>query len=74
MKYEVLKPFFKQSEQKNYAIGDFIELSEEDAENMLKYDLVKNNSYANSEEGTKGIVTRKTPEQADKEIKKLNKK
>ena len=41
MKYEVLKPFFKQSEQKNYEIGDTIELSEEDAERMLKYDLVK---------------------------------
>lgn len=30
--------------------------------------------YKDSEEGTKGIVTRKTPEEADKEIKKLNKK
>ena len=41
MKYEVLKPFFKNSEQKNYEIGDTIELSEEDAANMVKYDLVK---------------------------------
>lgn len=41
MKYKVLKGFFKQSEQKNYAIDDVIELSEEDAENMLKYDLVE---------------------------------
>ena len=39
--YTVLKPFFKQSEQKNYNIGDFIELSREDAEPMLKYDLVE---------------------------------
>lgn len=30
--------------------------------------------YEDSEEGTKGISTRKTPEEADKEIKKLNKK
>jgi hypothetical protein len=41
MKYEVLKPFFKNSEQKNYETGDTIELSEEDASNMVKYDLVK---------------------------------
>jgi len=41
MKYEVLKPFFKQSEQKNYEIGDSIELNDEDSDNMAKYDLVK---------------------------------
>jgi len=41
MKYEVLKPFFKNSEQKNYEIGDTIELSEEVAADMVKYDLVK---------------------------------
>jgi len=41
MKFEVLKPFFKLSEQKNYEIGSVIELSKEDAENMVKYDLVK---------------------------------
>ena len=35
MKFKVLKPFFKLSEQKNYAIGDTIELSKEDAEAML---------------------------------------
>jgi len=35
MKYIALKPFFKLSEQKNYAIGDTIELSKEDAEAML---------------------------------------
>lgn len=41
MKYEVLKPFFKLSEQKNYEIGSVIELSKEDAADMVKYDLVK---------------------------------
>lgn len=41
MKYEVLKAFFKQSEQKNYEAGDCIELSKEDLVNMLKYNLVK---------------------------------
>lgn len=40
MKYEVLKPFFKQSEQKNYIVGELIELSEEESTTMLKYDLV----------------------------------
>jgi len=35
MKYVALKPFFKLSEQKNYEIGDTIELSKEDAEAML---------------------------------------
>ncbi len=35
MKFKVLKPFFKLSEKKNYAIGDTIELSKEDAEAML---------------------------------------
>jgi hypothetical protein len=40
-KYTVLKPFFKLSEQKNYAIGDTIELSDDDASDMVKYDLVK---------------------------------
>ena len=40
-KYEVLKPFFKLSEQKNYEIGNIIELTDEDSIDMLKYDLVK---------------------------------
>lgn len=35
MKFKVLKPFFKLSEQKNYAIDETIELSKEDAEAML---------------------------------------
>jgi len=41
MKYEVLKAFFKNSEQKNYEVGDTIELSDEDASDMLFYNLVK---------------------------------
>ncbi len=32
MKYKVTKPFYKLSEQKNYAIGDLIELNKEEAE------------------------------------------
>ena len=40
-KYEVLKPFFKLSEQKIYEVGELIELSDDDAKDMLKYDLVK---------------------------------
>lgn len=35
MKFKVLKPFFKLSEQKNYAIGEIIELSKEDGQNLL---------------------------------------
>jgi hypothetical protein len=35
MIYKVLKPFFKLSERKNYAIDETIELSKEDAEAML---------------------------------------
>ena len=41
MKYEVLKAFFKLSEQKNYEVGSEIELNDEDAVDMVKYDLVK---------------------------------
>ena len=33
-KYKVIKPFFKLSEQKNYSIGDTIELSDLDAKAM----------------------------------------
>jgi len=39
-KYTVLKAFFKNSEQKNYIVGDIIELNDIDAENMLKYELI----------------------------------
>jgi len=37
MKYEVLIPFFKLSEQKNYEIGDTIELSKEEATALVFY-------------------------------------
>jgi len=36
-KYKVIKPFFKLSEQKNYVIGDTIELSDSDAKTMNWY-------------------------------------
>lgn len=36
-KYKVIKAFFKLSEQKNYKIGDEIELSENDAKAMDWY-------------------------------------
>lgn len=36
-KYKVIKSFFKLSEQKNYAIGDTIELSDKDAKAMDWY-------------------------------------
>ena len=62
--YKVLKPFFKLSEKKNYSIGDTIELSKEEAQNMLEYIDTK----------TFGVTTKKTIEEADKEIKKANKK
>ena len=35
---------------------------------------LKEETFENSEDGTKGISTRKTIEQVDREIKKLNKK
>jgi len=36
-KYKVIKAFYKLSEQKNYAIGDIIELSNEEAKSMNWY-------------------------------------
>lgn len=36
-KYKVIKAFYKLSEKKNYAIGDTIELSNEDAKAMNWY-------------------------------------
>ena len=75
-KYKVIKPFFKISEQKNYNIDDVIELTSEDANNMTDYLENINNKtpYEKSKEGTKGIVYRKTIEEADAEIKELNSK
>lgn len=73
-KYKVINPFFKLSEKKNYSIGDFIELSDEDAKSMDWYVVGNKEPYSESEDGTKGIVYKKTIEEADKEIKKANKK
>lgn len=36
-KYKVVKGFYKLSDKKNYAIGDTIELSDEDAKAMNWY-------------------------------------
>ena len=35
--YKVIKPFFKQSEQKNYFVDDTIELTKEESEVMFEY-------------------------------------
>lgn len=35
-KYIVTKDFFKLTEQKNYYVGDTIELSQEDAERLMR--------------------------------------
>jgi hypothetical protein len=63
-KYKVLKPFFKLSEQKDYNIGDTIELEKEYAQTILEY----------IDYETKGISHKKTIEEADKDIKKANTK
>lgn len=41
MKFEVLKPFFKLSEQKNYEVGDIAEFTKEEAEGMLSEGYLK---------------------------------
>ena len=69
--YKVIKPFFKLSDKKNYAIGDTIELSDSDAKAMDWYVVGNKEPYSESEEGTKGIVYRKTPEERTKKLKKL---
>jgi len=73
-KYKVLTPFFKLSEKKNYEKNDYIELSDEQASTLVKEGRIESDKFKDSDDGTKGIATRKTPEQADKEIKSLNKK
>jgi len=73
-KYKVLTPFFKLSDKKNYEKGDDIELSDEQAYALVKEGRIESDTFKDSQDGTKGIVTRKAPEQADKEIKSLNKK
>ncbi len=62
-KHKVIKPFFKLSEQKNYEVGDEIELTEEEFLELSEHGYIDN-----------GISTKKTIEESDKEIKSLNKK
>jgi len=62
MKYKIKKPFFKLSEQKNYIVGDIIELTDAEALPLVGY--LKDAD----------VSTEITPAQADKIIKKSNKK
>jgi hypothetical protein len=39
--YIVIKSFYKLSEQKNYSVGDLIELSKEDAEALIQNEFVE---------------------------------
>lgn len=39
--YIVIAPFYKLSEQKNYNVGDVIELSKEDGERMINNKFVE---------------------------------
>jgi tRNA A37 N6-isopentenylltransferase MiaA len=78
MKFKVLKPFFKLSQQKNYIIDETIELSKEDAEAMLNDGFLEEvketkTPYEKSKDGTKGIVYKKSIEEVDAEIKEANK-
>jgi len=61
-KHKVLKNLFKISEQKNYTIGDEIELTKDEFLELSEHGYVES-----------GISTKKTPQQVDKEIKSLNK-
>jgi hypothetical protein len=60
----------------NFPLDSIHDLGEERNERAVRIGLAKfvRDSFEDSDDGTKGIVTRKTPEQADKEIKKANKK
>ena len=75
-KYKVIKAFYKLSEAKNYSKGDEIELSSNEAEKLTKHGYLaeEKEPYSKSKDGTKGIVYKKTIEEADKEIKELNSK
>jgi len=64
--YKVKRDFYKLSNKTNYIVGDTIELSDEEAEEKAHYGLIEHETF--------GIATKKTPNQADKEIKKANKK
>lgn len=71
MKIILLKDFLGNKET------DIIDVSDKRGNYLVKTGVAKidtDDSYENSEDGTKGIVTRKTIQQADKEIKKANKK
>lgn len=62
-KFRVIKPFYKLSEKKNYNINDEVFFSKEENFNLIEH------GYLDA-----GISTKKTIEEADKEIKKANKK
>lgn len=70
MKVVLLKDFLGNKET------DTVNVSDKRGNYLVRMKIAKleNDSYESSEDGTKGIVTRKTIEQADKQIKKLNKK
>jgi len=76
LEFEILKDFFYIKDKKNYSVGGVIELTKEDAQNMVKYGYLKENKepYSKSKEGTKGITSKKTIEEADAEIKAENSK
>ena len=42
-KYQVIKEFYKLTEQKNYLVGDFIELEDEQAKELIALGYVKDN-------------------------------
>ena len=63
--YKVKREFYKLSNKTNYKVGDMIELSDNEAEEKAHYGLIEHETF--------GIATKKTPKQADKEIKKANK-
>jgi len=79
MECKVIKGFFKLSNKTTYNVGDTIELSDSEAKEKAKEGLVEykvkevKEPYSKSEEGTKGIVTKLTPEEADAIIKEQNK-
>jgi len=60
----------------NNTKGETIEVTDKRGKYLVNVGIgiEESDSYEDSNEGTKGIATRKTPEQADKEIKSLNKK
>lgn len=74
MKFKVLKPFFKLSERRNYSVDEVIELSKEDAQAMINDGFIEDVNKPFKDKGTKDIVSRKTIEEADAEIKEANKK